>query len=109
MGDYVTSELRNGFLYTVHNKYLLVWAEIGPGGLLAYLAFLLGLVRTGRACWNERDGFLSVLALGISVAIVGNMVHQSVDILQDRAMTQLLWLIGSMVIAVHSILRTERA
>lgn len=109
MDDYVTSEFRNGFLYTVHNKYLLVWAEIGPGGLLAYLAFFIGILRMGRACWKQRDPFFSVLALGLTVAIIGNMVHQSVDILQDRAMTQLLWLIAGLIVAIHGILRAHPA
>jgi putative inorganic carbon (HCO3(-)) transporter len=109
MGDYLTSEFRNGFLYTVHNKYLLVWAEIGPAGLLAYLAFLIGIVRLGRACWEQRDPFLSTLSLGLAVAIVGNMVHQSVEILQDRAITQLLWLIAGLMTAIYGILRAQSA
>lgn len=109
MDDYVSSEFRNGFLYTVHNKYLLVWAETGPGGLLAYLAFLIGIVRMGRACWKKGNALLSTLALGFSVAIVGNMVHQGVDILQDRAMTQLLWLIAALVVVIELILREQTA
>jgi putative inorganic carbon (hco3(-)) transporter len=109
MDDYVSSEFRNGFLYTVHNKYLLVWAETGPGGLLAYLAFLIGIVRMGRACWKKGDAFLSTLALGLSVALVGNMAHQGVEILQDRAMTQLLWLIAALVVVIDLILREQTA
>jgi putative inorganic carbon (hco3(-)) transporter len=105
MVDYLTPELRKGFLYTVHNKYLLVWSEIGPGGLLAYLAFFIGILRIGRACWKQGDPFLSTLALGMTVAVLGDMVHQSVEILQDRGITQLLWLIAALVVAMQGILR----
>ncbi|MCB9504480.1 MAG: O-antigen ligase family protein, partial [Deferribacteres bacterium] len=41
MSDYITLELRGQWLYTVHNKFLLVWAETGTGGLLAFLGFLI--------------------------------------------------------------------
>jgi putative inorganic carbon (hco3(-)) transporter len=109
MDDYVSSEFRNGFLYTVHNKYLLVWAETGPGGLLAYLAFLIGMVRMGRACWKKGDGFLGTLALGLSAAIAGNMVHQGVEILQDRAMTQLLCLMAGLLAVIDLTLRERPA
>lgn len=109
MVDYLTPEFRKGFLYTVHNKYLLVWSEIGPGGLLAYLAFFLGILRVGRACWKQGDPFLSTLALGMTVAVIGNMVHQSVEILQDRGITQLLWLIAGLLVAMQQILRAQTA
>src|SRR6202030_4091759 len=107
MDAYLTSEFRQGFLYTVHNKYLLVWAEIGFAGLLAYLAFLFGALRKGWACWRQNDCLLSTLALGLTAAMVGNMVHQSVDIFHDRAVTQLLWLVAGLLYAVQGILRAE--
>ena len=109
MVDYLTPEFRKDFLYTVHNKYLLVWSEIGPGGLLAYLLFFIGILRIGRACWKQGDPFLSTLALGMTVAVAGDMVHQSVEILQDRGITQLLWLIAGLVVAMHEILRSQKA
>ena len=107
MSDYLTPEFRKGFLYTVHNKYLLIWTEIGPGGLLAYLAFFIGILRMGLACWKQGDPFLSTLALGMTVAVAANMVHQSVEILQDRGVTQLLWLIAGLIVALREILRRQ--
>jgi putative inorganic carbon (HCO3(-)) transporter len=109
MDGYLTSEFRRGFLYTVHNKYLLVWAEIGFAGLLAYLAFLFGALRKGWACWKQNDRLLSTIALGLTAAMIGNMVHQSVDIFHDRSVTQLLWLIAGLLFAMHGILRTQSA
>jgi O-antigen ligase len=109
MDSYVTREFRNGFLYTVHNKYLLVWTEVGAGGLLAYLAFLFGVLRKGRACWRFNDPLLSPIALGFIAAGVGYMVHQTVDIFHDRAVTQLLWLVAGLLVAMHGILRAQPA
>ena len=109
MDGYLTPEFRQGFLYTVHNKYLLVWAEIGFAGLLAYLAFLFGALQKGWACWRQNDRLLSTLALGLTAAIVGNIVHQGVDIFHDRAVTQSLWLVAGLLFAMHGILRAPPA
>lgn len=109
MVDYLTPEFRSGFLYIVHNKYLLVWSEIGPGGLLAYLAFLIGILQMGRACWRQGDPFLSTLALGITVAVIGDMVHQNVEILQGPGTTQVVWLIAGLVVAMRQIVRAQIA
>jgi O-antigen ligase len=109
MDDYVTPEFRNGFLYIVHNKYLLVWSELGPGGLLVYLAFLIGILQMGRACWRQGDPFLSTLALGITVAVIGDMVHQNVEILQGPGTTQVVWLLAGLVVAMRQIVRAQTA
>jgi putative inorganic carbon (hco3(-)) transporter len=109
MDSYLTPEFRDGFLYTVHNKYLLVWAELGLGGLLAYLAFLVSVLRKGWACWGLGDPVLSTLALGFTTATIGNMLHQTVDIFHDRAVTQLLWLVAGLLVAMHNILRMQPA
>jgi len=109
MEGYVTRELQRGFLYTVHNKYLLVWTEVGVGGLLAYLAFLFGVLRKGWACWKSNDPLLAPLALGITAGSLGYMVHQTVDIFHDRAVTQLLWFVAGLLFAIHDILRVQPA
>jgi putative inorganic carbon (hco3(-)) transporter len=100
MQPYVTSEFRSGFLYAVHNKYLLIWAETGIGGLLAYLAFLLGTLRLGWKCWRQNDRSLSMLALGITAAIVGHMVHMNFDLFRIGPVQELLWLLAALLIPV---------
>jgi putative inorganic carbon (HCO3(-)) transporter len=103
MKQYVTSDFRHEWLWAVHNKYLLVLAETGIGGLLAYLAFLLGTMRRGWRCWKFRDSLLSPLALGLTAGIAGNMVHQSVDLFRDRPIQQLLWLVAGLLAAMYRI------
>jgi O-antigen ligase len=107
MNRYVTSEFRQGFLYTVHNKYMLVWAEIGTFGLLAYLAFLFGTLRKGWQCWKRNDHVVAILALGFTTAIAGQMVDMGVDIFRGRSVTQLLWLIAGLLAAMHRMCGTR--
>ena len=103
MGPYLTSEFREGFLFAVHNKYLLVLAETGIGGLIAFLAFFAGTVRKGWQCWNFQDRLLSPLALGFAAGIVGHMVHMTVDVFRGRPTQQLVWLIAGLLVAMWRI------
>lgn len=101
MGPYLTAEFRHGFVYAVHNKYLLVLCETGIGGLAAFLAFLLAALRRGWRCWNFSDSFLSPLALGFLVGIAGHVVHMNVDIFRGRPMQQMIWLAAALLVAMH--------
>jgi putative inorganic carbon (HCO3(-)) transporter len=104
MGHYLTPEFRHGFLYAVHNKYLLVLCETGIGGLLAFLAFLWATIRTGWQCWAFKDSFLSTLALGFTAGIAGHMIHMTVDIFRGRPIQQLIWLMAALLFAMHRML-----
>jgi putative inorganic carbon (HCO3(-)) transporter len=92
-----TPEFGNEWLFTVHNKYLLVWAETGTVGLLAYLWFLLAALRRGWQCWKRADPLLSPLALGFTAALVGHMLHLLVDLFNNRAQVQLLFVAAALI------------
>jgi putative inorganic carbon (HCO3(-)) transporter len=98
-----TPEPDEGRLRTVHNKYLLVWAETGILGLVAFLGFLLAVIRRGWQGWQLRDRSLSPLALGFTAAIVGQMAHMFFDIFHSRPQVQTLWLVAALVIAMRDI------
>ena len=108
MDQYATSEFRHEWLWAVHNKYLLILAETGIGGLLAYVAFLLSTLRKGWRCWKLGDSVLSPLALGLVVAIAGHMVHQGVDLFRDRPLQQLLFLIAGLLAGMQGICAADR-
>jgi putative inorganic carbon (HCO3(-)) transporter len=103
MDGYLTSDFRVGWLFAVHNKYLLVLAETGIIGLLAFLGFLLDALRKGWQCWARQDRLLSPLALGIMAGIAGHMVHMTVDVFRGRPTQQLLWLLAGLLAAMHRI------
>jgi putative inorganic carbon (HCO3(-)) transporter len=93
-------EFRSDWFYTIHNKYLLEWVELGLLGLAAFLWFLLTTIRSGWSAWRRQDHLLAPLALGLVLAIVGQMVHMSVDIFNSRPQVQSLWLCAGLVIAL---------
>jgi O-antigen ligase len=91
------------WLYTVHNRYLLVAAETGLGGLVAFLWFLIVTLRRGWLRWRRSDPLLSPLALGFTAALGGQMIHMFVDIFNSRSAIQLLWVVAALIAAMSRI------
>jgi putative inorganic carbon (hco3(-)) transporter len=91
------------WLYTVHNRYLLVAAETGLGGLIAFLWFLAVTLRRGWVRWRRSDALLSPLALGLTAALAGQMLHMLVDIFNSRSAVQLLWVVAALLAAMTRI------
>jgi putative inorganic carbon (HCO3(-)) transporter len=95
--DYVShNRIWPEWFFTVHNKYLLVWAETGIGGLFAFLGFLMVTMRQLWKCWKCHDRLLSPLALGFMAGILGMMAHMLVDVYRGRAVVQAFWLIAAL-------------
>jgi O-antigen ligase len=106
--EYTTKGYWGAWLYTVHNKYLLVWSELGLGGLLAYIWFLLSTLKRGWTCWQGKDNLLSPLALSIALAVVACMIHMLVDMFHSRPPVQLLTLSAALITSMALILREEK-
>ncbi len=108
MDGYATGEFRHQFFYTVHNKYLLIWAETGLVGLLAYLWFLFSILHRGWQAWRMQDRVLSPIVLGLTAGLCGHMVQMLVDAFRGRPITQLIWLLAGVIIAIHACLREPK-
>jgi O-antigen ligase len=108
LARYETPEFAADWHYTVHDKYLLVWAETGVVGLLAFLAFLLVTVRRGWLVIRSQDPLLGPLALGLTAGVCGEMVHMTVDIFHGRPQVQSLWLVAALLTAMR-LLMLERS
>lgn len=94
---YATAEFAREWLYTVHNKYLLVASESGLLALAAFLAFLAVALRRARRAFRRFDGLTATLALGFGAALVGQLVHMGVDVFNARPNVQLLWIVVALV------------
>lgn len=103
MFDYAVFDNTIVWVYTVHNKYLLVWSETGLIGLAAFLFFLLTTIYQGWRGWLLKDRLLSPIALAFGAAIMGQMIHMTVDIFKGRPQVQLLWLVAAIIIAIQKI------
>jgi len=101
MEPYRAHSFSGDFFYTVHNTYLLVWAETGIGGLIAFVWLLFAIVRQGSRCWQLRDPLFAPLALGCAAAVMGFMVQMNFDPFRSGSAVDLIWLFGGLVIAMN--------
>ncbi len=108
LGPYLTAEFAREWISTVHNKYLLVWAETGILGLATFLFLLGSTVKRAFRLVASSDAYYAPLALGLASGIVANMVHMFADIFNNRPHTQVLWLVLALVIALEYRFTTER-
>jgi O-antigen ligase len=67
---YLTPELSDQWLFTVHNAYLLMMAEIGVVGGLALILFLLTGIRLCLRVSNASNPTLRATGLGLSGGII---------------------------------------
>jgi putative inorganic carbon (hco3(-)) transporter len=96
MEQYVTQGFAGRFIYSVHNRFLLIWCETGIGSLLAYLCFLFAAMWAGFRCWRTGHGIAAPIALGCFAAIAGHMSHMMVDPFRGFTVTQLLWVLAAL-------------
>jgi putative inorganic carbon (hco3(-)) transporter len=100
MQPYLRQSFSGEFLYTVHNTYLLVCAETGIGGLIAFVWFLFAIVRQGSRCWRMRNPLFAPIALGCAAAVMGFMVQMNFDPFGSGAAVDLLWLFAGLTTAM---------
>lgn len=90
---------REEWFYTVHNKYMLVWSELGWIGLIAFLAFMGTTLACGwRSCYRNTGSF-SPLSIAFAAALAGLMIHMAFDIFNSRAQVQMICLVAGLAVA----------
>ncbi len=100
--DFTPLDFANNWLYTVHNKYLLVLSETGGLGLMAFLTFMfMNLWRAWRV-WQVGDRFYATIALALFAVICGHMFHMWVDVFNGRPPVQGLWLLAGLIAALYA-------
>ncbi len=98
-------------LYVVHNKYLLVWAETGLQGLIAFALFLLFTMwQAGRILFRKGLALeYTVIAAGLLGALVGYAYHMTTEGFASRVNLQILWFMVALVAAYGPIVETQIA
>ena len=99
----MASVARYGGAVIVHNIYLLIAAETGITGLLAFLWLLSALMEHTRRILTQPAGEMSwVTGAGLAAGLVALAVHGMVDydLLANLRVFSLLWLFAAMVASI---------
>lgn len=101
LDQYLTIDYSRAWISTVHNRYLLVWAETGVIGLAVFLWFLLSTLHRALGVVRSTNRMLALASAGLLTGVLAGMVHMTVDLYHNRPLVQLLWLMAGLVIAVE--------
>jgi O-antigen ligase len=103
---YYSSEVGNlGYIIdsSVHNAYLLVWAETGLIGLLTFLTFLSVPV---IKAWNHirsHNKFISIMALSLGCALLAIYVQMLADPFIARPKLIIIWVLIALVASLDNL------
>lgn len=97
---YVGPEFATQFIYSIHNYYLTIWAEIGPLGLIAFLWFLAATIRRAWRCANTLGPDLAPVAVAVLGGLLGETVHMFVDVFKSWAQLDSLLLMAGLLVAL---------
>ena len=89
-------------LSPVHNKYLLVWADTGLQGLIAFVLMLLSAawLAVRRLFTRGLPTRMRILLGGFLCALCGYAFHMSTEGFSSRANVQILWFLMAMIAAL---------
>jgi putative inorganic carbon (hco3(-)) transporter len=106
--QYAGPEFSGDWLSTVHNKFVLTWAETGLFALIAFVVFILATLRQGFRLSRSDDGLVARISLALAAGLVGQIVHMNVEIFTGRAQLQLLFLVAGLISAMSSQVQRSR-
>ncbi len=104
--DYYTSDV--GYLgyvidSSVHNRYLLIWAETGLFGLMIYLSFLISPLLTAARYVLSVHREVSLLALGFGGGLMALTLQMFVEHFDTRPSALMVWLLISLIASLRNL------
>jgi teichuronic acid biosynthesis protein TuaE len=88
---------------SVHNVYLLTWAEVGLPGLLCLLIFLAApLVKVWQHTRSD-DRFVSIVALGLGCALLAICIQMLSSPFVGRPINIYLWLLVALIASLDTL------
>ena len=98
--NYAGPSFSRDWIYTVHNKFLLVAAEAGIPAMVAFLLFLAAIIGVGMSAGRSRDPLLGPLSLALTAGIAGQIVTMFVEPYHSRSEIQGLVVVSAILIAI---------
>ena len=101
--DYLYGLPPSSWLYVVHSKYLMTWAETGTVGFFFFLWLLYAMFRKGLQTLRLKMPFYSVIALGIVAGLAGLSMHMLGDTFQGRSEVMKLGLFAALLVGIYNL------
>ncbi len=95
----LTPDLKGIYLHEVHNQYLLVFAEAGLLGFVAFVWFMIAAVKKALFLRRSRNVLFRSIGLGIGFGLVASMIHMMVDMFNSHMLMGSLFVSAAIVTA----------
>jgi O-antigen ligase len=106
---YVPHELKNTWVYAVHNQYLLIWAETGTLGFTIFMFFLISVVKRAFRCANAKSDLLAPVSLGFLFGFLAILLDWFWGLyVSEQATFHIYFFAGSIVAIEKLVLRQEQ-
>jgi len=103
-------DLQGIYLHPVHNLYLLVFAETGVVGFLAFMWLMVSFFKEASPCINqEQNRYIYQLGLGIRYGILAAALHMMVDIYVSHLLLANLFVLASLLTGARKIISKNKA
>jgi O-antigen ligase len=97
-----------GWIYTVHNHYLLILSETGAIGLIALIILHLWVLRVAYLGIGKVSPEFRPLQISILAGLLAMYWEQNWDIFSSRQQNYLFWLLAAMAVVLPRVLRPAR-
>ncbi len=103
---YSTDVGRLGYIIdsSVHNAYLLAWAETGLVGLILFGLFLFIPLAQAWKKLHSHDRFVSLMALGLGCALLAIYIQMLADPFIARPKMIIVWLLIALIASLENML-----
>lgn len=101
--DYLYGLPAGAWLYVVHSKYLMIWAETGTLGFFFFLWLLYSMFRKGLQTLRLKLPFYSALTLGIVAGLAGLSLHMLGDTFQGHGEVMTLGLFAALLVGIYNL------
>jgi len=91
------------WLWVVHNEFLLVWAERGIFGLIAWLLWVRAGMRQSLQASRQSDHFVQAFGIGCFAALVGLMWEYSLNMWPPYSCYALHWCLFGILVAANRV------
>jgi hypothetical protein len=98
---YLTPDLANRWLFVVHNRYVLLAAELGVLGPLGFVLFLWRIIALGARLSRLRDPEVAAYAMGCTAALIALAWNMYWDVFAGLPIDGLMWTLAGTLFAIE--------
>jgi O-antigen ligase len=106
---YLTPDTTGQWIYTVHNQFLLTWAESGPLAFAALVWLFVEIVCAGIVLSRTSTRLLACIGLGVAAAVCGHAAHMTIEVMNGRQQLGMLLILAALVRAAGALTNPGRS